>query len=196
MIFRLSAWMATYLLSFGAGGRLKKTIGMLAALAVRIAGIAALLSVGMKMIPSTLRSTIAFNWSFCLFWSRLEIVSSVVQPFSFALAFRMALPVIQKSESKASNMRAMVLPPSAARATRGETPTAVAARAAAENSRLFNLIVMLLLPGMRAHYQTRCCTACAVDGNASHHVSSSGERQVLAFLPRGRLLEAPSSGGP
>src|SRR5271165_5851547 len=112
--------MATYLLSFGAGGRLKKMIGMLAALAVRIAGIAALLSVGMKMIPSTLRSTIALSWSFCLFWSRFEIVSSVVQPFSFALAFKITLPVIQKSESKASNMSAIVLPLSAARATPGE----------------------------------------------------------------------------
>ena len=61
MIFRLSAWMATYLLSFGAGGRLKKMIGILAALAVRMAGMAALLSVGMKTIPSTLRSTIAFT---------------------------------------------------------------------------------------------------------------------------------------
>ena len=49
MIFRLSAWMAIFLLWFRAGGRLKKTIGVLAALAVRIAGIAALLSVGTKI---------------------------------------------------------------------------------------------------------------------------------------------------
>ena len=42
------------------------------------------------------------------------------------------LPVIQKSESKASNMRAMVLPPSA-RAMRGVVADAAVAASVAEN---------------------------------------------------------------
>jgi hypothetical protein len=44
----------------------------------------------------------------------------------------MLLPVIQKSESKASNMSAIVFPPSA-RARRGIVADAAAARSVAEN---------------------------------------------------------------
>src|SRR4051794_40793189 len=85
------------------------------------------------------------------------MVSNVFQPFSLALAFKIELPVIQKSESKASNMSAMVFGASA-RAKPGSAVAAAAASEVFENWRRFMIIEFSSRTG---------CSTGSVEGDVS-----------------------------
>ena len=90
---------------------MKWTIGMLAALAARMAGITALESVWMIRMPSTLRPIIALTCSNCLLSSKFEMFSSVSQPLSLALTRMISMPETQNGETRLSKSRATVLVP-------------------------------------------------------------------------------------